>query len=134
MMSKVALNPETLFNSLQYGFSQITVGQGQRIVTVSGQVGWDETGRMNEGADLQTQTMKVFSNLDSAMRAAGGTLDDILSLRIYIVADVMDDSAAIRETLQHFFPTNPPTTNWIGVPRLANRAFLVEVEALAILD
>lgn len=133
-MSKTTLNPVTLFNSLQYGFSQITIGQGQNLVTISGQVGWDENASIVGPGDLRTQTNKAFANLDIAIQAAGGTLADILSLRIYIVAEVMDDTTSIRDALLHHFPDSPPTTSWIGVPRLANRDFLIEIEALAILE
>ena len=131
-MPRQALNPPELFNSQQYGFSQITLGQGRTLVTISGQVGWDEHEQIV--GDLHAQTMKAFSNLDIAVRAAGGTLDDILSLRIYIVASVMDNTAPIREGLKQFFPSSPPTTTWIGVPRLANRDFLIEIEALAVVE
>jgi 2-iminobutanoate/2-iminopropanoate deaminase len=131
-MPRRAINPDTLFDSLQYGFSQITLGEGRTLVTISGQVGWTADEEI-VGNDLEAQAMKAFANLDTAIQAAGGTLDDILSLRIYIVASVMDQGAAIRRTLQHYFPTDPPTTNWIGVVRLADPAFLVEVEALALL-
>ncbi len=132
-MPRQAINPDALFNSLHYGFSQITVGSGSRIVTISGQVGWDNHERIVGQADLQQQTTKAFENLALAMQAAGGTLDDILSLRIYIVEAAMEDSSAVRKGLQAFFPASPPTATWIGVPRLANAAFLIEIEALAVL-
>lgn len=131
MLARQAINPDVLFNSAQYGFSQITIGEGNRIITVSGQVGWDEHEQIV--GDLRQQTMKAFDNLALAMKVAGGSLDDVLSLRIYIVASVMDDLAAIREGLQAYFPDSPPTATWIGVPRLANTDFLVEIEALAVL-
>lgn len=132
-MPREARNPDSLFNSVQYGFSQITLGTGSRIVTISGQVGWDARQQIVGPGDLRTQTFKAFENLAVAMREAGGSLDDVLSLRIYIVASVMDQQTAISEGLMHFFPVNPPTSNWIGVPRLADEAFLVEIEALAVL-
>jgi 2-iminobutanoate/2-iminopropanoate deaminase len=37
-MQKTVINPETVFNSLQYGFSQAVVIQGERRVVLSGQV------------------------------------------------------------------------------------------------
>ena len=132
-MSREALNPDELFNSLQYGFSQITIGTGSRIVTISGQVGWNSQETMPDTTDLRQQTMDAFKNLDTAIQAAGGTMDNILSLRIYIVDSVMDEAAPIREGLKQFFPNNPPTATWIGVPRLADKAFLVEIEAIAVL-
>lgn len=132
-MPREVINPDSLFNSLQYGFSQITIGQGTKFVTISGQVGWDESEQIVGQADLRQQTVKALHNLQIAMAAAGGSLDDILLLHIYIVESVMDESAAIRDGLKQFFPSAPPASSWIGVPRLANTDFLVEIEALAVL-
>lgn len=132
-MARKAINPDTLFNSLQYGFSQITVGTGSRIVTIAGQVGWDAHEQISGKHDLRAQTLQALHNLDIAIQAAGGTRDDILALRIYIVDTVMDESAPVREGLQTFFPSAPPTATWIGVSRLANKNFLIEIEALAVL-
>lgn len=133
-MPREVINPDSLFNSLQYGFSQIAIGQGSRFVAVSGQVGWDEHEQIADQADLHQQMLKALSNLEIAMQAAGGSLDDILLLHIYIVESAMANSVAIREALKQWFPASPPASSWIGVPRLANPDFLVEVEALAIVS
>ena len=132
-MNRETHNPDELFNSLQYGFSQIALATGSRIVSISGQVGWDANQQIIGSGDLRIQTKQAFHNLETAIKMVGGTMDNILSLRIYIVASVMDDTASIREALQTFFPSSPPTATWIGVPRLADEAFLVEVEAMAVL-
>ncbi len=132
-MPREVINPDNLFNSLQYGFSQIAIGQGSRFVTVSGQVGWDEHEQIIDQTNLGQQMLKALSNLELAMQAVNGSLDDILLLHIYIVESAMTDSTAIREALKQCFPASPPASSWIGVPRLANPDFLVEVEALAIL-
>lgn len=130
-MPREVLNPDRLFNSLQYGFSQIAMGVGSKFVTISGQVGWDE----NQAIDntLEAQTLKALSNLGIAMQEAGGSLDDILLLHIYIVESVMNDTAPIRDALKQVFPSAPPATSWIGVPRLANIDFLIEIEALGVI-
>ena len=133
-MPRQSINPDTLFNSVQYGFSQIAVGSGSRFVTISGQVGWDADGNIVGAGDLKTQTMQAFQNLDTAIQAAGGSLDYILSLRIYIVQSVMPESVVVSEGLKRFFPQNPPTSTWLGVPMLANADFLIEIEAFAVLD
>ncbi len=132
-MPRQAINPDTLFNSVQHGFSQITIGAGSKIVTVSGQVAWDKDKQIVGGMDLRQQTIKAFENLAIAMRHAGGTMDDILSLRIYIVESVMGNTSGVKEGLQKFFPKSPPTSTWIGVPRLADKDFLIEIEAFAVL-
>lgn len=132
-MTRQTVNPDTLFDSLKSGFSQIAIGQGTRFVTISGQVGWDVNREIVGKDDLRTQTMESFKNLERAMEAVGGTMDDILSLRIYILESVLSESVAVRDGLQAFFPTNPPASTWIGVPALASGDFMIEIEAFAVL-
>ena len=131
-MPRKALQPAGLFDSRRYGFSQVAIGQGSRIVAISGQVGWDRDERI-AGSDLRQQSLAALGNLELAMREAGGTLDDVLLLHIYLVESVMGKDTAVREALQTFFPASPPATSWIGVARLARPEFLVEIEAIGVL-
>ena len=132
-MSKTSLNPETLFNSLQYGFSQIVVAQGSRAVYFSGQVAWDENENIVGENDLQAQVWQSLRNVETAVTTAGATLNDIVALRIYIVHDWMDKTAALSEGLKEFFPENPPAATWIGVQSLARPEFLIEIEGTAVI-
>ena len=132
-MTRQVINPDELFNSVQFGFSQITIGTGSRIVTVSGQVAWDKDMNIVGKHDFAVQIIKAFENLSLAMTAAGGSMDDVLSLRIYMVQRVMPQHEAVRNALKQFFPENPPTTTQIVIPALANEDFLVEIEAFAVL-
>ena len=132
-MSKTSLNPESLFNSLQFGFSQIVVAQGSRTVYFSGQVAWDEHQNIVGANDLRAQVWQSLRNVETAVTIAGGTLADIVTLRIYIVQDWMDKTAPVSEGLKAFFPENPPATTWIGVYGLARPEFLIEVEGTAVI-
>src|SRR5258706_4663518 len=85
-MPKTYLNPSTVFPSQQYGFSQLVVSRGGATVHFSGQVGWDADEQIGDPGDLGAQTRRALLNVDTAVRAAGGTRDDIVSARIYIVA------------------------------------------------
>ena len=130
-MTKQSLNPETLFNSVQYGFSQIVVAQGQRTVHFSRQVAWDEN-IIGEN-DLRAQVWQSLRNVETAVTTAGATLNDIVALRIYIVQSWMDQTAPVSEGLKAFFPENPPATTWIGVYGLARPEFLIEIEGTAVI-
>jgi len=124
-----------LFNSRQYGFSQAVVAAGQRTIYCSGQVAWDENEDIGVAGDLGDQTRRSLANVERIVKAAGGTLRDIVSLRIYIVGENIRDGRAIREALLATFgPDAPPAATWIGVAALANPEFAVEVEAIAVLD
>ena len=134
-MPKEYFNPKDLFPSLQYGFSQVVTSSGGKLVFISGQVGWDERQQIVGPGDLRLQTWQAFRNLETAIQAAGGTLMDITSLRIYIVEGRMDESSHVREALQAFFPVDrAPATTWIGVRRLANNEFLIEIEATGVIE
>ncbi len=129
------INPATLFDSRQYGFSQIAVTRGQKTVYMSGQVGWDENQRIVSAEDLRAQAWQAFENIEVGITAAGATLKDIVSLRIYIASKVMEQSQCVSEALMHFFPSDsPPTTTWIGVESLANSDLLVEIEPIAVIQ
>jgi 2-iminobutanoate/2-iminopropanoate deaminase len=133
-MPRQSENPSELFNSVQYGFSQIAHAEGRHVVTFSGQVGWNEHQENVGEGDLGAQAAKAFSNLKTAVEAAGGTMDDILSLRMYIVAEHIPKWQPAREALKAAFPQdNPPTLTLIGVSCLATPDILIEIEALAVL-
>jgi len=73
-----------------------------------------------------------FSYL-KAFEAAGGTLRDIVALRIYVV-HIAENVEEVGSALREVFTTNPPTSTWIGVSSLAVPEFLIEIEATAVLE
>ncbi len=103
-MAKTSLNPDSLFDSRQYGFSQIVAAQGSRTVYLSGQAAWDENQQIVAEDDLRAQVWQSMRNVETAVTHAGGTLDDVVSLRIYIVHDWIDKTAPVSEGLKGFFP------------------------------
>ena len=134
-MSKAYLNPSTLFPSQQYGFSQGVVTAGKTTVYLSGQVGWNAAQQITDPADLGAQTRQALDNIEIAVREAGGTRSDIVSLRLYIVGDHIHNARPVREALLGFFPTeNLPASTWVGVSALTNKDFLIEIEAVAVLE
>lgn len=132
-MSKTSLNPNSLFNSVQYGFSQVVVAKGSRTVYFSGQVAWDAEQNIVGENDLRAQVWQSLRNVETAVSIAGATLNDIVALHIYIVQEWMGKTAPVSEGLKEFFPNNPPTTTWIGVHSLARPEFLIEIEGTAVI-
>jgi len=116
-MTKEYINPPELFQSLQYGFSQIVTSQGGKTIYLSGQVAWDAQQQIVGPNDLRAQTWQTFRNLETAMTAAGGSLADIVSMRIYIVEGELAESRHISEALKNFFQRKkrqpPPGSGWL---------------------
>lgn len=133
-MKKKCINPNQLFDSRQYGFSQIVISNPGKHVFISGQVAWDNQLNIIGPNDLAMQTQKSIDNLKVAIEAAGGALEDIVMLRIYKVNYQREDGPIINKILKDNFGTqNPPASTWISVEGLANEGFMIEIEAQAVI-
>ena len=134
-MSKEYINPNSLFPSVPHGFSQVVIATGRKMVFISGQTAWDARKNIVGGDSVLEQARQAFRNLEKAMEAAGGTIKDIVALRIYVVDYQAESGTAVGTALREFFsPQNPPASTWIGVSALAVPEFLIEIEATAVLD
>ncbi len=133
-MTKAHLNPPTLFASLPSGFSQGVVATGGRLLFLSGQTAWDANKQIGGGHDLGAQTRQALRNVRHGVEAAGGTLADVVSLRLYIVNPKPGDMGPGGAALREFFPADqPPASTWLGVTALAVADFMIEIEAIAVL-
>ena len=134
-MPKEHLNPPELFPSLQYGFSQIVTSTGGKTIHLSGQVAWDANQQIVGAGDLGVQMREALKNVATALKIAGGSLTDVVSMRIYIVEEVLAEDHHVGAALREVFPPeHAPATTWIGVRALAHKDFLVEVEAIAVIE
>ncbi|MGH2581864.1 MAG: RidA family protein [Anaerolineales bacterium] len=134
-MPKQYLNHPELFPSQQYGFSQIVTSQGGKTVYLSGQVAWDSERNIVGPDDLRAQTIQSLRNIETALKSAGGTITDVVSMRIYIVESKLAEDHHITEALKTFFPEERlPASTWVGVPALSDKDFLVEIEAVAVIE
>ncbi|WP_095169946.1 RidA family protein [Pseudomonas sp. Irchel 3H3] len=131
-MHKSVLNPSSVFNSLQYGFSQAVEVSGGRRLLLSGQVGVDEHER-TVAPGLREQTDKAFDNIEAILREAGGDLSHVVVMRIYIAETARDEQEQITQVLLERFPTNPPASSWVIVSGLSLPQWLIEVEVEAML-
>lgn len=135
-MSKEFINPPDLPNWEQ-AFSQIIVvsnGTG-KTVYVSGQVSVDREKNLIGEGNLGAQSMQAFQNLVLALRTGGATAADVVKLNIYVKDYKPVDAALISEALRKYFPqSNLPTSTWLGVQSLAEEGFLIEVDAIAVIE
>jgi enamine deaminase RidA (YjgF/YER057c/UK114 family) len=128
-------NPDTLAKPT-VGYSQVAEVTGGKIVYVAGQVALDKSGNLVGKDDFRAQTQQVFQNLKAAVEAAGGDASNIIKLNIY-VAEAVDAAQipVIREIRDKFVNTaNPPTSTLVVVKRLVRPEWLIEIDAVAVVD
>jgi enamine deaminase RidA (YjgF/YER057c/UK114 family) len=107
-----------------------------KLVYTAGQVAVDPSGNLVGKDDFRKQVRQVFENLKSAVEAAGGTFNNIIKLNYYCV-DTVESSelAAVREIRDGFVNTEtPPASTFVVVQRLVRPEWLIEVEAIAVVN
>jgi enamine deaminase RidA (YjgF/YER057c/UK114 family) len=132
-MTVTRINPETLYDSVRYGFSHASLQEGGRTLHLAGQVAWDKDYSVVGGADLGLQTRQALANLKAVLEAAGATPADIVRLRTYVVDHSPDKLGPVLGEVGAFFGDGtPPPNTFLGVQALALPDFLVEIEAIAV--
>ena len=82
--------------------------------------------------DLETQVTHVFARVDELLRAAGGTVDDVLKLTFW-VADYRDRDA-INRAWEAMFPDPADRPARQVVAAHLDGGALVHVDVMAVLD
>ena len=132
-MEKKFINPEGLVKPGAYT-PAISVSGG-RTVYISGQVSQDADGKLVGKGDLLAQTEQVYKNLGTALAGAGATFADVMKLNVYVVGYQPEHRALLQSVREkHVSKDNPPASTLIGVQALARADFLVEVEAVAVMN
>jgi 2-iminobutanoate/2-iminopropanoate deaminase len=114
-------------------YSQVVEVNGpHRLVFVAGQTGVDAGGKSAQG--FRAQAMQAFENIKTALASVGGSMDNVVRLTTYMT-DLEQNADAYREVRTSFFTNKSalPASTLLQVSRLANPAYLIEVEATAIL-
>ncbi len=126
------INPESLYNSLDYGFSHATLQDGGKTLHLAGQVAWDAECNVVGVGDLAAQTRQALANLRAVLATAGATPADIVRLRTYVVDHTPDKLGVVLPEIGAFYEGATPAPNtFLGVAALALPDFLVEIEAIA---
>ena len=99
-------------------------------VYCSGQIPLDpQTMTLVEG-DIVLQARQVFANIKAVCEAAGGGLNDVVKLTIYLTS--LADFNQLNEVMKEFFSAPFPARTTVEVNALPKGA-AVEIEALLVL-
>lgn len=131
-MPREVINPESLYGSVQYGFSHATRSSGGTLIHCAGQVAWDKAYNIVGAGDLGAQARQALKNIETVLAEAGATKADIVRLRTYVVNHTPDKLEPVGAALGEFWGDIAPAANtWIGVQALALPDFLIEIEVTA---
>ncbi|MPZ68173.1 MAG: hypothetical protein GEU71_01415 [Actinobacteria bacterium] len=102
------------------------------LLFVSGHVGWDLHGNVAGDGGIEDQTRQTFRNIASILESAGGSLDDVVKVTIYLTDPL--DYPVMDRVRREFFPEDAPASSAFVVKRLIPPDLSVEIEAVAVID
>lgn len=112
------------------GFSQTVVVKTGNFKTlyISGQIG--------DGANLEVQTVATFKSLEKQLQNCNATFKDVVKMNTYIVNFNPEvDLPIFRKVRKAFLGNeNYPASTLVGVESLGRKEWLIEIEAIAVIE
>jgi enamine deaminase RidA (YjgF/YER057c/UK114 family) len=99
---------------------------------IAGQVALDASGAIVGEGDIEAQVEQVYRNIRGVVEAAGGSMADIVKITIY-TTDLAYRTAIGAARERHLAEPKPAST-FLVISSLAQPGFLVEIEAVAIIE
>jgi enamine deaminase RidA (YjgF/YER057c/UK114 family) len=131
-MALERINPKDLPTPSTY--THVIVATGSKLVFVSGQEPEDRQGNLVGHGDLGTQARQVFANLGRALAASGARPEQVVKITIYVVNHKREYLPIIEEARITLFGEHKPADTLIGIATLSNPDYLIEVDAIAVID
>src|SRR6266571_9251564 len=112
-------------------FSHATMVEARgRIVFISGMTARRFDGTMAGIGDIEAQTRQVCENLKAAVEAAGGTMDDICRVDVYVRN--MEHFESIHKVRREYFKSPAPASTMVEVSKFTSPDYLIEISAIAL--
>ena len=101
------------------------------VTYLSGQLGIESSTGELISDDIESQVKQTFENISAVAMAAGGTINDIVKLTVYLMN--LQDVQHVNEAIKLYFADPFPARTAIQVSALPKQA-LVEIDAVLVID
>lgn len=130
-MSKRPIISEELGKPSDFFSQAVEVPTPGRLLFVSGMVARRADGSLVGPGDIAAQTRQVCENLKAALVAAGGTLDDVCRIDVFVRN--IEHRETIYQVRSDYFKPPLPASTMVEVPKFVNPGYLIEINAIAVL-
>jgi enamine deaminase RidA (YjgF/YER057c/UK114 family) len=113
-------------------YTQAIMTKPGRLLFIAGQTASDTNGNVVGKGDIETQATQVMQNIKTVLNEVGGSLQDVVKTTTYITD--IKYREGLHKARSRFFEKDPPTSTLIVVKGLAREEYLVEIEAIAVLE
>jgi 2-iminobutanoate/2-iminopropanoate deaminase len=132
-MALERMNPGDVYQPYNNYYTQVIRATGATQVHVAGTLGLNTKGELVGEGDLVTQVRVTMENIGKLLAAAGAKPADVVRIKIFTLDVDLYRREGHKEVLK-FFNGDLPVSTLLGVTRLADPRYLVEIEVTAIVD
>jgi 2-iminobutanoate/2-iminopropanoate deaminase len=129
-MPKKVVQPKSL-NDPRPRYSQGILNSGGKLLFIAGQTASDKDGNVVGKGDIKAQTQQVFDNIKAVLKAAGGSLDNMVMTTTYITDRQYREG--YNEVRRQQYKKTSPTSTLVIVSGLANPDYLIEIAGIAVI-
>ena len=132
-MEKEIVNPSSLTRPV--GFSHGIAVTGGRLLFLAGQTGSDANGHIIAPGNLVAQYEQIMRNLQVVVEAAGGKMQDITKLNIFVRDrdSYLIHLKQLGQVHRSFFGTYYPAIALFEISRFFQDEALIEIEGMAVI-
>jgi reactive intermediate/imine deaminase len=113
-------------------FSQaIAIEAKGKLVFISGMTARCPDGTIAGIGDVEAQTRQVCENLKSAVEAAGGTMEDICRVDVFVRN--IEHFDKIHKVRREYFKAPAPASTMVEVTKMVSPEYLIEINAIAVI-
>ena len=122
------LNPAGLGTPATYSH----IVKAGKTLYIAGQVGAKPNGSI-AGDSMTAQLEQVLANLQTALGSQGANFSHVAKITIFVTSSAEFRAPEAMKVRDKYFGTNRPASTLVQIQQLANPAFKVEIEAVAVL-
>jgi 2-iminobutanoate/2-iminopropanoate deaminase len=129
-MPKKIIQPQGIWDPRPRFAQVVKIGN---TVYIAGQTSVDANGNVVGKGEIEAQVRQVLKNIQKCLESVDASFDHVVKINVYST-DLAAHAGIIAQVRREYFSKEPVASTTVQVPRLVNPDWLVEIEAIAVLE
>lgn len=131
-MTKRQIRTDSVREPMGHFSQAIEADAKGKLVFISGMTARRADGSIAAIGDIEGQTHQVCENIKAAVEAAGGSMDDIVRVDVYVRN--IEHFDKIHRVRREYFKSPPPASTMVEVTKMVSPDYLIEINAIAVVS
>jgi len=131
-MKKEQIRSDKVREPMGHFSHAIAIEAKGKLVFISGMTARRPDGSIAGIGDIEAQTRQVCENIKSAVESAGGTMDDVCRVDVYVRN--IEHFEKIHKVRREYFKAPAPASTMVEVTKMVSPEYLIEISAIALVN